>query len=591
MDPASIAQTLQRQWSAIVVVDVVESVRLVQLGQARFPERWTRFVGQVRDALPVEFRGRMVKHLGDGMLLVFKRAVDAVDAALALHRRIEGVNEGVAEAERIVLRAGIACGEVQASELDVFGPEVNQAVLLARLAPPGRTAVSAAVRDRLVHGLDATLEDLGDCYLRDTDEPVRTFLVGPARRPAAEPLRGRVQGLRPTLAVVPFDTFDLSGVQSFLGDALADEVIAALSRNRALSVISRLSTAAFRGRTKALDGIRNCLHADHVLGGRVHLDGDRLRVVLQLTEVASATVIWSDGVAGSARGVFGGTDPLVECVARDVSLALATRSLERARSAPLPTLESYCLLMAAVSLLHGVSREDFDRARQMLEHLIERERRQPAPHAWMAKWHVLRVQQGWGERVRDSRLALDSARRALDLDPGSSLTLSIDGFVHCNLLKDLDGARARYEQALALNPSEPLAWLFQGTLHAFRGEGEPAVASTQRALELSPLDPMRYFFESLSATAALAAGRWELAIERALHSLRLNSSHTSTLRVLTIAHVQLGRLDEARHWAARLLERERGFTIADYRQRSPSMGFATGELWASSLAAAGVPVE
>lgn len=582
---------LHHQWRTIVIVDAVESVRLVQLPHARFPERWTAFVRVARDVICVEHRGWMVKHLGDGMLLAFDSAVDAVAAALVLHDHIETFNKGVDNTCRIVLRAGVACGEVVDTDIDVFGPEVNQAVLLARIAPPGMTAVSAPVRDKLVHGLDALFEDLGDCYLRDTADPVRTFLVSSAQaqdRPV-QPMRGKLTPLRPTLAVVPFDTFDLSGVQAYVGDALADEVIAALSRNGTLNVIARLSTAAFRGRARALEGIRKLLHADHVLSGRVHLDGDRMRVLLQLIEVSGGAVIWSDSLSGSARGVFGGTDPLVAQLARDVSVALATRCVERARSQPLPTLQGYCLLMAAVNLLHGVSRDDFERARQILEHLVERERRQPAPHAWMAKWHVLRVQQGWGDRDRDARLALDCAKRALDLDPGSSLTLAIDGFVHCNLLKDLDGARSRYERALATNPNEPLAWLFQGTLHAFRGEGESAITSTERALALSPLDPMRYFFESLSATAALAAGRWELAVERAQQSLRLNCSHTSTLRVLTIANVQLGRLDEARQWASRLLERERGLTIADYRARSPSRGFPTGELWASSLAAAGVP--
>jgi adenylate cyclase len=161
--------------------------------------------------------------------------------------------------------------------------------------------------------------------------------------------------------------------------------------------------------------------------------------------------------------------------------------------------------------------------------------------------------------------------------------------VQCNLLKDFDRARASYEQALAANPNESLAWLFQGTLLAFQDEGEQAMASSQRALELSPLDPMRYFYESLSATAALSARQWGLAIERATHSLRLNYSHTSTLRVLTIANVQIGAMDEARRWGKRLLEQEGDLTIAEYRLRSPSTGFKTGEIWCESLRAAGVP--
>lgn len=581
---------LDHQVRAILVIDVVESVRLVQRPGSRFAERWMRFVREVRDDCLPQHRGKMVKHLGDGMLVLFEDSRDAVDAALDMHRRIAAFNQGVAEELHILLRAGVAVGEIEISDLDVFGVDVNQAVLLARLARPGQTAVPAKVRDRLVHGLDANVEDLGDCWLRDSPDPVRTFVVSQAGDLRPAPTPARLTPLCPTLAVVPFATIAAEGPQAYLGDCVADEIIDALSRNPSLRVISRLSTTAFRGRAAALDGIRTHLQADHVLSGRVHMAGDRMRIALQLVEVGSSTVIWSGEHTGSATAVFAGTDALAPTVAREVSRALAVRSVERARSEPMPTLASYCLLMAAVGLLHGASRAEFERSRQMLDYLIERDRHHPAPHAWLAKWHVMRVQQGWGELERDSRLALEQTRRALELDPNSTLTLAIDGFVHCNLLKDLEGARARYDKALEINPNESLAWLFQGTLMAFMGEGEAALASTQRALELSPLDPMRYFFESLSATAALSAGQWEIAIERARHSLRLNCHHTSTLRVLTIAHVQTGRIAEAREWAARLMALEPDLSVAAYRARSPSMGYATGEVWASSLAAAGVPL-
>lgn len=589
MPADSPSNSFETQWQTILVADVVGSVQLFQLAHNDFAQRWMSVVRRVRDELLIRHGGRLVKHSGDGMMLIFSSAAEAVSLALRLHQEIERVNEGVGEALRIQLRAGISCGEVTLTELDVFGADVNQAVLLSRVAQAGQTAVSASVRDRLVIGLDADYEDLGDCYLRDTPLPVRTFIVSPTSTAVPHPPRLRLGDLRPALAVVPFDTFDLGGLQTMLGDVLADEVIGVLSRNASLTVISRLSTAAFRGRAQALDSIQSHLQVQHVLGGRVHVDGDRMRVLLQLVDVKTSAVIWSGSHVGSARGVFGGSDPLVPQIAREVSDALATHCVERARQEPLVTLESYCLLMAAVGLLHGFSRNDFDRAGKILEELIHRDRRHPTPHAWMAKWHVLKVQQGWGERERDSRLALDHAQRALDLDPSSSLTLAIAGFVQCNLLKDFERARASYEQALAANPNESLAWLFQGTLLAFQDEGEQAMVSSQRALELSPLDPMRYFYESLSATAALSAGQWGLAIERATHSLRLNYSHTSTLRVLTIANVQIGAMDEARRWAKRLLKQEEELTIAEYRLRSPSTGFKTGEIWCESLRAAGVP--
>ena len=143
-------------------------------------------------------------------------------------------------------------------------------------------------------------------------------------------------------------------------------------------------------------------------------------------------------------------------------------------------------------------------------------------------------------------MALECTRRALDSDPNCSLALAIDGFVHTNLLKRLDIAQERYDLALAANPNDSLAWLLKGTLHAFMDEGDKAVEYTEMALKLSPLDPQRYFYDSLAASAHLTAGHYDRALELAQRSLRANRSHTSTLRVMTVAQWQLGHRDEAR---------------------------------------------
>ena len=133
--------------------------------------------------------------------------------------------------------------------------------------------------------------------------------------------------------------------------------------------------------------------------------------------------------------------------------------------------------------MHRLSPPDFEQARQLLQTLIERGVRHPIPIAWLANWHVLRVQQGWSEdRRRDAYLALDAPSGRSTSIPTCSLALAIDGFVHTNLLKRLDIAEERYELALAANPNNALAWLLKGTLHAFKGEGAQAVERTQRAL-------------------------------------------------------------------------------------------------------------
>jgi len=582
---------LRRTARTVVVVDIVESVRLMALEQDDTIRRWLAFTKAVQTQLLPPHGGRLVKSLGDGMLLEFEAVVPAIQCALAMQSLIAVSNTGRSAERSMCLRIGAHVADVVVEHNDIYGAGVNLAARITSLAGPGEIVVSSQVRDQLVQGLDADLEDLGHCYVKLMPEPVRAFRVGAAHAPDAPAQPLMLDPLRPRVAVIPFDTRDATGLASMLGEAVADELIAALSRNPELTVISRLSTTVLRGRADALASAGQLLKADYALGGAMHVDGDRLRAVLELTEVATQRVVWARSVTGSARGVFNGDDPLVDDVVQLLCTGLARRQVERVRAAPLATLESYCLLMAAVTLLHGNHEGDFERARQMLEHLVERDRRNPAPHAWLAKWHVMRVQQGWTDDLqRESQFGRDCARRALDLDPRSSLSLAIDAFVHCNLMKDLEGAADRCERALAENPSESLAWLFRGTVHAFAGEGEAALGAARQALALSPLDPLRYFYESLTATAALSAGQWALAAEHARRSLKLNRQHTSTWRALTIAQVQLGELDEARRTAASLLQLQPRLNIADYLARSPSSGFDTGRVWSQSLAAAGVPL-
>jgi adenylate cyclase len=314
-------------------------------------------------------------------------------------------------------------------------------------------------------------------------------------------------------------------------------------------------------------------------------------VDLELSEVRTQRVMWSGRLKDRMAGLLHTEQSeLVNQAVAEVYRAIASWELEQAHSNPLPTLESHTLLIAGIALMHRNSPRDFQSSHDMLQALVERAPRHAIPYAWLANWHVLRVQQGWSEDLsRDANLALDYARRSVDEDPTCALALAIDGFVHTNLLKRLDIALDRYDCAIQANPNEPLAWLLRGTLHAFRGEGDVAVENTQRALKLTPLDPQRYFYESLSATACLAARQFERAIELANRSLGLNCNHTSTLRARAIAEWQLGREDAARATARRLLELEPGLTTSGWLARSPSAPFAIGREWFETLREIGIP--
>ena len=575
----------------LLFVDVVESVRLMEENENEAVRRWRQLVGVVeKDILPPH-HGRLVKSLGDGLLMEFSTVPPALKAAFAVQRACASVNAGVPPSQHILVRSGAHVGHLVADDHDVYGSGVNLAARLATLAGPGEIVVSADVRDQLAPVLDADIEDLGLCYLKHVHEPVRAYRIGPpGPRPVIEPGTMSMPQLRPTIAVIPFAERIGTPDHEVVGEVLADEIISALSRSSELNVISRLSTTVFRGRETSVDEVSGYLSANYVLSGAYRQVGSKLRLNVELASSDPGTIVWSESMEGNAHALMSGRDGIVDDIVRGASMAIMTRELQRTQSQPLPTLESYTLLMGAIALMHRLSLQDFDRSRQMLQALTERVPRQAIPWAWLAKWHVLRVQQGWSDdQGVDAQMALDCGRRALNADPHCSLALVIAGLVHTNLLKELDVAQEHYELALRINPNDSLAWLLKGTLHAFRGEGKLATDNTQRALRLSPLDPHRYFYDSLAATAALSAGQYKRAIELANRSLRANRTHTSTFRALAISQWQLGLQGDARKTIGELLRLEPGLTIKKYLERSPSSEFGTGKIWSKALREAGVP--
>jgi adenylate cyclase len=591
----------QHTTSTLLIIDVVESVRLMEANEQDAVRKWQNLVAMVvRDVLP-QHQGRMVKSIGDGLMLAFDTPRPAVHAALHIQQLCMAGHHGVAPQQRLHLRAGIHTAQYVTDEHDIYGADVNLAVRLTTLAGPDEIIVSAPVRDQLTPVLDGDIEDLGDCYMKHLVSPVRAYRVGSAgAAPIIEPGSSRPLDLRPTIAVIPFAARGAEPGHALIGEAVADELIAALSKTAELHVISRLSTTAFAGRAgsegtggggaSALADIRQHLGATYVLSGRCTVIGSNMSLFVELAEADGGRIVWADNLKGSVAGLFNPNDDMLSRIVAAVSSAVMKHELGRAQNHALPTLEGYTLLLGAVAMMHHNSLTDFDKAKQMLEHLIARSKRHPVPHAWLANWHVLKVQQGWTSNVEDeTQLALDSTKRALDCEPNNSLALTIDGFVHTSLKKDTLTGSNRYAAAIEANPNESLAWLLKGTMHAFRGEGENAINDTQHAIRLSPLDPLKYFYDSLAATAALSAKDYESTIKLALRSLRANRMHTSTYRALTIAYVGLGNIELARETVLKLRTLEPQLTVTEYLSKHPSGTFTTGQEWSRALLKAGLP--
>ena len=332
------------------------------------------------------------------------------------------------------------------------------------------------------------------------------------------------------------------------------------------------------------------LNPRFLVTGSTRSFGGRCRITVDIHDAHTLRLLQSRDHEGDLETYLHGDLDIAADVVRELSREAASLANVAARTRRLPSLAVHELLMGAVGMMHGADRDNFFLAKKMLDAAVERAPMQSALHAWRGKWHVLKFMKGYAEdQEAEAALAARETALALDLDPMSSTALSFDGFVHSHLVGEMDVAEARYRQAIEADENDAFAWLLFGTLHAFRNQADQAVRFTERARRLSPLDPQRYYFDSLSATAYLAQGDFQTALEMANRSLCGNRRHPSTLRVRTIALQLLGRHAEARAAAGELLRREPGLTASSYLASHPAGAFETGRAWARALKEAGVP--
>ena len=586
-------QDLQAVRRAILVVDLVESVRLMQSDETEVIRRWRQFVAEVSRLLREQYGGRVVKHLGDGMLVEFSLVSGAIAAAFEMHRLMDRLTQGMPAPTALRLRAGLHVGDVRIDETDVFGHNVNLAARLASLALPGGTVVSPEIMDELVPGLHAGFEDMGECWLKGLAHSVRAYRAEPAkagfntRQPASRHDAAPAGSLLPRLAVL--DIAAQAG-DEVMGSLISDEIAGLLTVNHGVELVSRMSTRKRGSQGQAAVDLLRHLQASYGLCGSCSRVGTRVVLRLELLAAGPNTVMWTGGATVSVEDFVSAPADALQALCSEAMAAAQAHEARRARTLPIASLESHALLIGGVTLMHRLSRASFERGRELLEAVSERAPRHPDAHAWLARWHLMQAFQGWSDdaQVSSSR-ANAAARRALDLDTDCSLALTVAGMVQTYSHRRLDEGERLYRQALQANPNDALAWLLKGTLHGFRGEGAAALADTRRALALSPIDPHRYYYDALAASAALSAGEYAQAVQLAERSLHANSLHASTLRVLAIAHMLSGDEAAARVQVDRMLVLEPTFTVQRFLERAPGADYPIGRSFADALRQAGVP--
>ena len=586
--PGDFDAELHIETTTIMFADVVESVRLIEQDELANVTRIRALLKRLAEEVAPRHNGTVLERRGDGLLIKFPDARCAAACALDLHTAAKDEHSGLDRENAIALRIGVNTAEVLTDSHAVYGRGINMTARITSLANAGETIASASVRDQLVAEVDADIEDLGECYIKHLDRSVRAYRLdqpgGKETLVAAD-----AREMRPTIAIIPPMPISVGAGDASSAEVFADCLIAAVSKTPELRVLSRLSTRAYQSRAFEMEELRTNLRADYGLIGNARFSGDRVVVLLQLVSTTDGEVIWSEQIKGNVESLLDSESELVAGTSSKLVTAILESQIGTASKAKLPNLKSYSLLLAGVGLLHRQQFSEFDRARQLFEALSERHPRHSAPYAWQAAWRVFRVTQGWFDDLsKEVSIASDLARRAVDVDPDDSLSHTVSGLVSTNLKRDFVAAAASFDVALSQNRNEPLAWLHRGALKAFLGDGQDAFGDTVQARQLSPLDPWTYYFETLSSSAAFAAGDYREAVRLAASSMRANRMHVSTLRVLAMAHAELGLVDDAREYLKRVLAIEPTLTVSKYLSRSPSSGRRMAEICAGALRKAGL---
>ncbi len=583
-------------WATLAFVDIVESVLHAHADEAGWVHRLRRFMADAAGLVALH-RGDLIERRGDGLLIRFDRPHEACACVLALHRLAAQAPVPSGQSP-LQLRAGVHHAQVWCDDQGVYGQGVNLAARVAALAGVGQTLVTAPVRDLLIVGVDAEVLDLGDCHLKHVDGTVRLFSLGHS---SAAPLPGSLQQAvarrlrtKPALALLPLQPSGhaSSGPHAIgVAEVVHDQLLRRMSTLPVVHVFSGQSTLAWSGRSLDPDLVYRRLGADYLLQGEVEDLGDAgVRLGMQLWRRGAGEPVAHCTRRASVAEVLSPDSELYGQLVQELGGRIVTLEQRAAgAAAALPNMASHTLYLQAVAALHRFSRDEFERARQMLETLAERAPRHPDPLAWMARWHVFNVVQGWsGDRTRDAAQAFEFSQRALDRDPTSSLALTMAGSVMAGVRADPQEASRYYDQALENNPNESLAWLMKAVAHGFLDQSEAALRSSELALGLSPLDPVYDFYCSLSASASLAAGDLERAVSLAELAIRKNRSHGSSYRTLCIAAYRLGDPQRARQAIEDLLCVEPHASVSLFRARAPG-NHPLHDAFAEALRRSGLP--
>ena len=598
-------ERVTRRLAAILAADVAGYSRLMGRDENGTLTRLKAHRTERLEPTLARHGGRLVKLTGDGALVEFPSAVDALGAAIEFQQAMAEANAGQPEDTAIVFRIGLHLGDLIVDGDDLYGDGVNVAARLEAEAPPGGIVISYSVRDAVAGRLKATFDDLGNLTLKNIERPVRVFRVEwePADwKVSAQAADGSLNVAtelaadtplvlpdKPSIAVLPFQNMSGDPEQEYFADGVVEDIITALSRIKWLFVIARNSTFTYKGQAVDVRRVGRELGVRYVLEGSLRKAGSRVRITCQLINAATARHVWADRFEGLLEDVFALQDEITSRVVAALEPSLRTAEIQRTSVVPTKNLTAYDLcLRAAQGLRVGrESRRRNDEALQLLKAALVLDPGYSWAAAEAALAYMNRRLQGWstpeeeGEGIRLAELALRDHRD----DP---TTLACAGHALLILGRRHEEALKAADLAIALAPDLWRVVVSCGWICLFNEDADAAVRNFERALRLSPLDPGTSVVFGGIGYSHWLAGRHELGLEAARRAVGGGPAWVTAHRVLVLCLAALGRLDEAREAARRMLSLAPAYRVG-MDGSTPFRTPQTSRRFVDMLRAAGLP--
>jgi adenylate cyclase len=587
---------VDRRLAAIMAADIAGYSRLMGADEEGTLRQLKMHRKELVDPKITEHRGRIVKTTGDGMLVEFVSVVDAVRCAVDIQRRMLERNAEVAPDKRIQFRIGINVGDIISDENDIYGDGVNVAARLEGLAEPGGICVSRIVHEQVCDKLDFSFDDMGEQQVKNIARPVRTHRIVLNTRSdepisaAASPLRSaRLLPQKPSIAVLPFANMSGDAEQEYFSEGVTEDIITNLSHNHSFFVISRSTSFTYKGPAVDVGKVGRELGVRYVLEGSVRRAGNRVRITAQLIEAASGHHLWADRYDRELADVFAVQDEIARSITGAIAPGIIAAEIRQAQRKDPEQLDAWDRTVRAHWHIRRFTREDLAEARGLLTDAISLDPANSMAYADLAFARHFEAVFGWGDGPIESHIRLgEAARKAVATDDNDAMAHTALAIFELFSGHHEEAAR-RLHRALDLNPNSEFARGYLGVSYAFGGDCEAALPHLEEAIRLSPRGSLLVIWHISKGWAALAAERYEAAVEFSERAREANPEFPDIYAVLASAYGHLGNTAVAHAALDQLLHRMPGLTASDERLVRPFARPADRGLFLEGLRKAGLP--